>query len=157
MQRRMRAFSKALRPWLVFIERGRVSPASSRRAIQESFAISRATTYRYTAGNGAASLTEMKHADRETTRQLHQTGLSPEKIASIRGKTVRALRAEGFDVAGLAWTIGGECRLLAPPAPTDDPMPPPSEGRQVQEQAASDQHESLKGWFRSRAPLERTW
>ena len=112
MQRRMRAFSKARRPRLVFIERGRVSPASSRRAIQENFAISRATTYRCTAGNGAAPLTEMKHADRETARQLHQMGLSPEKIASIRGKKVRALRAEGFDVDGLAWTIGGVWRLL---------------------------------------------
>ena len=113
MRRRMLAFAKARRPRLRFIERGRVSPASSRQAIGAAHSLSRASAYRYMGGAGPSSRSVMLKADRETAKALHELGISPEKLVAIRRKKVRALQAEGFDVEGLAWSIGDVAKLLA--------------------------------------------
>ena len=113
MRRRMKAYAKARRPRLLFIERGRVSPASSRQAIGAAHSLSRASAYRYMGGAGPSSRSVMLKADRETAKALHELGISPEKLVAIRRKRVRALQAEGFDVEGLAWSIGDVAKLLA--------------------------------------------
>ena len=126
MRSRMLAYAKAKRPRLLFIERGRVSPAASRKEIQQTHGLSRSTIYHYTAGGGPSARSFMLKADRETALQLNALGISPEKMVAIRRKKVKALQAEGFDVDGLAWSIGDVAKLLALPEATGGPTAPPS-------------------------------